>query len=221
MKNKISEIIDGLDWGKAGKLLANLDSGKVTEAISKENLSLSDLALLLSPGAEKHIEEIRKKASVLKKNRFGKTIKLYAPLYVSSYCINDCAYCGFKAGSTEKRKRLAEEEIKREAETLKRSGIDSVLIVSGEDPDFVDVAYLESTIRILKKYFSYISLEVQAFDTETYRRLFNAGAHGLVIYQETYRKDLFKSLHKGPKAIMNSGLARRNGRRKPASTISE
>ncbi len=199
MKNNISEIIDGIDWEKAGKLLANRDSGKVVEVISKDNPSLSDLALLLSPGAEKHIAQIREKAAILKKNRFGKTIKLYAPLYVSSYCVNDCAYCGFKVGRIETRRHLTEEEIIKEAEAPNRSGIDSVLVVSGEDPDFVDVAYLETTIRILRKYFSYISLEVQAFDTKSYRRLFNAGAHGLVIYQETYRKDLFNSLHKGPK----------------------
>lgn len=199
MKNKVTEIIDGIDWEKAGKLLLNSEPEKVIEAISKDNPSLSDLALLLSPGAEKHIEEMRRKASILKRNRFGNTVKLYSPLYVSSYCVNDCAYCGFKAKSSEKRRILDEGEIIKEAEALKCSGVDSILIVSGEDPSFVDVAYLENTIRILRKYFSYLSLEVQAFDTESYRRLFNAGAHGLVIYQETYRRDLFDSLHKGPK----------------------
>jgi 2-iminoacetate synthase len=143
---------------------------------------------------------MREKAAILKKMHFGKTVKMYMPLYISSYCINNCLYCGFRTASRSERKRLSLNEVMKDADVIKRYGIDSLLLVTGEDPKFISVDFLSKTVRELKKMFSYVSLEIYPMDVEGYQELFNAGAHGLTIYQETYNRKLYRKLHpSGPK----------------------
>ncbi|HCE45573.1 MAG TPA: 2-iminoacetate synthase ThiH [Lentisphaeria bacterium] len=185
-------VSDRLDAVTAEEVLASLGS---------DRHSSSDFMGLISPAAMSHLPQMRKKAAVLKKMHFGKTVRIYAPLYVSSYCINNCLYCGFRtANRSDARKRLSLDDIRLEGQAIKKLGLDSILLVSGEDPRFVSVAFLEKAIKELKKMFSYVSLEIFPLDVEGYRTLFNAGAHGLTIYQETYNRKLYSRLHpSGPK----------------------
>ncbi|MFA6290932.1 MAG: 2-iminoacetate synthase ThiH [Victivallales bacterium] len=174
--------------------------GDVRRLLGKDRLETADLIPLISPAALPLLPQMRKKAAVLKKMHFGKTVRLYMPLYISSYCINNCLYCGFRTASRSERKRLTQKEVLKDAEVIKSHGVDSLLLVTGEDPKFISVEFLSNTVRELKKMFSYVSLEIYPMDVEGYRELFNAGAHGLTVYQETYDRKLYKKLHpSGPK----------------------
>jgi 2-iminoacetate synthase len=172
----------------------------VLNSLDKVNLTFTDLIHLLSPAAADSLNLMRERAAKVKKMHFGKTMRLYSPLYVSNYCINDCVYCGFKKSHHSSRKRLTLEEVIEEAKEIKTYGIDSLLLVSGEDPKAVSVEFFEEAVRELKKMFAYISIEIYPMDEAGYSRLFKAGVHGLTIYQETYNRELYAELHRaGPK----------------------
>lgn len=162
---------------------------------------IGDLLNLISPSAASLITEMRERATILKKMHFGKTIKLYTPLYISNYCVNKCKYCGFHADSNAERKRLTIDEIIAEAEAIRGYGIDSLLLVSGEDPNHVTVDFLEETVRRLRGMFSYLAIEIAPLDKRGYERLVKAGIDGLTLYQETYDRKTYEKLHvAGPKA---------------------
>ena len=185
------EIVNRLD---------EVTEGDVRRRLEKDKLAISDIIPLISNSASALLPEMRKKASLLKKMHFGKTVRLYMPLYISSYCINNCLYCGFRTASHSERKRLTQSEVLKDAKVIKSYGVDSLLLVTGEDPKFISVEFLANTVRALKKMFSYVSLEIYPMELAGYQELFNAGAHGLTIYQETYDRKLYKALHpSGPK----------------------
>ncbi len=181
--------------------LGKVSADEVKKSLEKDRLSSGDFLNLISTPASKFLPQMRRRAAIFRKMHFGRTVRIYAPLYVSSYCINNCLYCGFRtANKSDTRKRLTIEQIIKEACAIRKLGIDSVLLVSGEDPKYVSISFLEEALRQLKKSFSYVSLEIYPTDVGGYRRLFKAGAHGLTIYQETYDRDLYKELHpSGPK----------------------
>jgi 2-iminoacetate synthase len=182
------------------KRLEGVTEGDIRRRLEKDKLDTADIIHLVSPAASGLLPEMRNKASLLKKMHFGKTVRLYMPLYISSYCINNCLYCGFRTDSRSERKRLSQSEVMKDAKVIRSYGIDSLLLVTGEDPKFISVEFLSRTIRELKKIFSYVSLEIYPMDVEGYQELFNAGAHGLTIYQETYNRKLYSKLHpSGPK----------------------
>jgi 2-iminoacetate synthase len=182
------------------KRLDEVKEGDVRRCLEKDKLATSDIIPLISNPASALLPEMRKKASLLKKMHFGKTVRLYMPLYISSYCINNCLYCGFRTASHSERKRLTQSEVLKDAKVIKSYGVDSLLLVTGEDPKFISVEFLANTVRTLKKMFSYVSLEIYPMELAGYQELFNAGAHGLTIYQETYDRRLYKVLHpSGPK----------------------
>jgi len=168
---------------------------------------IGDLLNLISPAAEDLLPEMRRAAAVLKKKHFGKTIKLYTPLYISNYCVNQCRYCGFNAGSESERKRLSIDETTAEAEVIRGYGIDSLLLVSGEDPSHVTVDFLVETTNRLRGMFSYLAVEIAPLDKNGYERLFEAGIDGLTLYQETYDRKTYEELHPaGPKADYDKRL---------------
>lgn len=197
-----------IDEKAVGARLEGVSAEEVRTSLVNDRPSSSDFMNLISPAAVSLLPQMRKKSAVLKKMYFGKTVRIYAPLYVSSYCINNCLYCGFRTSNkTDARKRLSLDDIRMEGEAIKKLGIDSLLLVSGEDPRFVSVAFLEKAIKDLKKLFSYVSLEIHPLDIEGYRTLFKAGAHGLTIYQETYNRKLYGRLHpSGPKRDYDNRL---------------
>ncbi len=132
--------------------------------------------------------------------RFGKVIRLFAPLYLSNECINNCSYCGFSRDNPILRVTLSLEEVKREAAALKEQGFRNLLLVAGEHPKFVSNGYMLECIQALHSEWPSISLEVGPLDTEEYRPLVAAGADGLVVYQETYDRAVYAEMHTaGPK----------------------
>lgn len=162
---------------------------------------VGDFLNLISPSAASLIPEMRERAAILKKMHFGKTIKLYTPLYISNYCVNKCRYCGFHADSNAERKRLTIDEIVTEAEAIRGYGIDSLLLVSGEDPTHITVDFLEEAVRRLRGMFSYLAIEIAPMDKRGYERLVKAGIDGLTLYQETYDRTTYEELHvAGPKS---------------------
>ena len=157
--------------------------------------SVDDFIVLISDAAEKFISEIAGLADKIKVQRFGKTIKLYAPIYVSNKCGNSCLYCGFNSANKISRKTLSFEEIENEAKKIKDSGFDNILIVSGSIPKEVDIDYLEKAVGVIKKYFSYIAVEIYPMEEEEYVRLIAAGVDGLALYQETYDIETYLKMH--------------------------
>ncbi len=155
----------------------------------------------ISPAAQNFLEEMAQQARQLTIQRFGRTIRLYAPLYVSNYCLNSCLYCGYNAETTCDRTRLSVDEAIAEADILAAQGFRRILLVSGEDPEFVTVDYLTRVACRLKSKFSSISVEIYPMSRGDYERLFAAGIDGVALYQETYNRRLYSEYHiSGPKS---------------------
>lgn len=172
----------------------------VEQSLKKERLSLIDFANLISPAAVKYMEKMAQMAHAITLQRFGKVIRLFAPIYLSNECINNCKYCGFSRDNDILRVTLTVDEVLQEARELKRQGFRNILLVAGEHPKFVPVEYLEECVRRVHEEVPSVSLEVGTLETEDYRRLVRAGAEGLVLYQETYNRELYAKMHvSGPK----------------------
>jgi 2-iminoacetate synthase len=170
------------------------------EAVGKNNFSLADFAALISPAAAENLEAMGRRAHLMTQQRFGKTIRLFAPLYLSNECINNCTYCGFSRDNPILRVTLSLDEVKREADALKAQGFRNLLLVAGEHPKFVSNGYLRDCIEMLHPEWPSISLEVGPMETEEYRPLVAAGSDGLVVYQETYDRKVYAEMHTaGPK----------------------
>src|SRR4051812_8633248 len=172
----------------------------IPSLLHKADLSLADFARLISPGAGEHLEELCQRSQVITRQRFGKVIRLFAPLYLSNECINNCKYCGFSRDNPILRVTLSVDEVVREARALQEQGFRNLLLVAGEHPRFVSNGYLGECIRALRAEVPGISLEVGPMETGEYRELVQSGAEGLVVYQETYDRSVYAEMHTaGPK----------------------
>jgi 2-iminoacetate synthase len=172
----------------------------VRESLAKPKLSLADFAHLISPAAAEFLEHMGRRAHTLTQQRFGKVIRLFAPLYLSNECVNNCKYCGFSRDNPILRVTLTLDEVKREAQALKEQGFRNVLLVAGEHPKFVSPAYLRDCVATVHAEVPSVSLEVGPMATKDYRPLVAAGADGLVVYQETYDRKVYAEMHTaGPK----------------------
>jgi len=173
----------------------------VAGSLAKERRDFFDLLTLLSPAAMTMLPRIREVAMNCRRRYYGKTVSIYAPLYISNSCINGCKYCDFNARHKYERKSLTLDEIRQETDAILAMGIDSLLIVAGEDPVRMSTDFLCEVGVMLKERFSYLSLEVAPQTEEGYRKLFEAGYEGLTLFQETYNQELYKELHPfGPKS---------------------
>ncbi len=162
---------------------------------------LTKLLALVSPAAEAYLEPMAERAQQLTVQRFGRTVRLYAPLYLSSYCVNRCQYCGFNRDNHFARIRLSIDEAVAEAELLAAEGFRDLLLVTGEDRAFVSVSYLAELARRLPDKFSFVGAEIYQLTASEYRRLFEAGIEGITLYQETYDRGTYAHYHlAGPKA---------------------
>ena len=170
------------------------------ETAGKNKISLADFAALISPAGSEILEALGRRAHAMTQQRFGKTIRLFAPLYLSNECINNCSYCGFSRDNPILRVTLSLDEMRREAQALKEQGFRNILLVAGEHPKFVSNNYLRDCIAALHPDWPSISLEVGPMETEDYRPLVAAGADGLVVYQESYDRQVYAEMHTaGPK----------------------
>lgn len=175
-------------------------AGDVHASLAKSRLSLADFAHLISPAAGELLETLSVRSQKLTQQRFGKTIRLFAPLYLSNECVNNCKYCGFSRDNPILRVTLSVEEVLREAAALREQGFRNVLLVAGEHPKFVSNGYMAECIRALHAEIPSVSLEVGPMETDEYRPLVTAGADGLVVYQETYDRAIYADMHTaGPK----------------------
>ena len=169
-------------------------------AASRGKFSLADFAALISPAASENLEAMGRRAHLMTQQRFGKTIRLFAPLYLSNECVNNCAYCGFSRDNPILRVTLSLDEVRQEAQALKDQGFRNLLLVAGEHPKFVSNNYLRDCIAALHADWPSVSLEVGPMEAEEYRPLVAAGADGLVVYQETYDRKVYAEMHTaGPK----------------------
>ncbi|MBI4976027.1 MAG: 2-iminoacetate synthase ThiH [Spirochaetes bacterium] len=175
-------------------------SRQVLCAIEKDTLATSDLFALLSPSALHHLELMARRAKEITLRNFGRVISLYAPLYLSNYCVNQCAYCGYRDTNDITRTTLSIDDVRREAEAIAGTGIRNILILTGESRGASSVSYIQECVLILKAYFPYIAVEIYPLEQGEYETLFRVGVDGLTIYQETYDELRYLELHpSGPK----------------------
>ena len=167
----------------------------VDRALAADRLRPEDLMALLSPAAEERLEAMAQRAHQLTVQRFGRTILLYAPLYLSNECSNGCRYCGFNARNQVPRRTLTLEEAEIEARVLHELGFRHLLLVTGEHPRAVDDDALAATARRLRPLFSSLAIEVYPMAEAGYRQMVGAGVDGLTIYQETYDRELYAEMH--------------------------
>ena len=169
-------------------------------SLTREKLSLTDFAQLISPAAAGLLEPMGRRSQQLTQQRFGKVIRMFAPLYLSNECINNCKYCGFSRDNPILRVTLTVDEVRREAAALAAQGFRNILLVAGEHPKFVSNGYMTECVAALHAETPSVSLEVGPMETEEYSPLVAAGADGLVVYQETYDRAVYDDMHTaGPK----------------------
>jgi 2-iminoacetate synthase len=162
---------------------------------------------LIEPKSDKDLEAMAQTSHSLTIQNFGRTMRLFAPLYLSNECVNNCRYCGFSRDNPILRVTLNVDEVVAEAQHLSRQGFRQILLVAGEHPKFVSRNYLAECVRALASDFSSISIEVGPMDTEDYVPIVQAGAEGLVVYQETYNRGVYAEMHTaGPKRDFNFRL---------------
>jgi 2-iminoacetate synthase len=165
------------------------------------------LLALVSPAAENYLEEMAQSAHQLTIQRFGPTIRLYAPLYLSNYCTNSCSYCGFNKDNKSERTRLAIDQALEEANIIASEGFRDILLVSSEDRQFISIDYLAELAGKLRSKFASISIEIYQLSKDEYARLFKAGIEGVTLYQETYDREAYKYYHpSGPKSDYDNRL---------------
>lgn len=203
-----SEIFDTYNWEEVKQSIYKKTNADVERALKKTSRrDLEDFKALISPAAMPHLEPMAQLSNQLTLKRFGKTIQMYVPLYLSNECQNICTYCGFSFDNKIKRKTLLDAEILKEAEIIKAFGYDHILLVTGEANQTVGLNYLKNAIRILRQHFSHISIEVQPLEQNEYEELINEGLNTVLVYQETYHKEDYKLHHpKGKKSNFNYRL---------------
>jgi 2-iminoacetate synthase len=179
---------------------ASATPAEVSGLLHRSDLSLADFAALVSPAAAGLLEPLCARSQQVTRQRFGKVLRLFAPLYLSNECINNCKYCGFSRDNPILRVTLSVDEVVREARALAEQGFRNILLVAGEHPKFVSNGYLADCIRAVREVVPSVSLEVGPMETEDYAPMVAAGSDGLVVYQETYDRPLYAEMHTaGPK----------------------
>jgi len=193
----IHETIGAWPRERIDSLYAGLGPDDVAAALHREERSLRDFAALLSPHAAPYLEAMAREAQRLTRWHFGRTISLYAPVYISNLCAADCVYCGFSArsGSREKRLTLRPEQISTECAALAEKGFDSVLLLTGESPKVVTVNYIAHAIEIARKHCHSVSAEIYAVDEKGYGQFVEAGLEGITLYMETYDRETYGKVH--------------------------
>lgn len=167
----------------------------VKRALAADVCTPEDFAALLSPAATPFIEEMAQKAKLEKEKHFGNSIYMFTPLYIANYCENYCIYCGFNCHNKINRAKLNAEEIEEEMRTIAKSGLQEILILTGESKKMSDVQYIGEACKIARKYFKVIGLEVYPVNTEDYAYLHECGADYVTVFQETYNSDKYETLH--------------------------
>ncbi len=197
----VAEYLEQLPFGRLIARSESATPADIRSVLRKEGgRDLYDLAILLSPAASELLEEIAGASAQLTAQRFGRTVLLYAPLYLSNECVNVCTYCGFRRDIDVTRSTLEVDQIVQEARFLTDQGFRHLLLVAGEHPKHIAIDYLLEAVRIGRRHAPSVSIEVQPYTEEEYRQFVQAGADGVTLYQEVYDPDHYLTYHtSGPK----------------------
>ncbi|MDF9301157.1 2-iminoacetate synthase ThiH [Aquimarina sp. W85] len=194
-------LFESYNWDDVLRSIYSKTQTDVVRALHSERLDLDDFKALLSPAARPFLEIMAQKSSSITKKRFGNTIQMYAPMYLSNECQNICTYCGFSMTNKIPRRTLTDSEIIEEVSYLKSKGHNHILLVTGEANKTVGVSYIKNAITLIRSYFANITIEVQPLDQEDYEELIAAGLYAVLVYQETYHQKEYKKHHpKGKKS---------------------
>ena len=194
-------VIDNYDWDETVRLVETATDSDVRRVLAKaargsKPLTPEEFAVLISEAADPYLEEMAALSQKLTRERFGKTMSMYIPMYVSNACTNKCVYCGFNHDNPFTRTTLNLEQVKAECEAIKRlAPFENLLIVSGEYPSLCGVDYLEKILGVCRPYFHNLTIEVQPLRSSEYERLTRAGLNGVVCFQETYHREAYKQYH--------------------------
>ena len=202
---KYTDDMEAIDSDIMDRVIAEMNSydadiytaKDVEEALAAETCSVDNFKALLSPAALPFLEEIAQKAQKETRKHFGNSVAIFTPLYIAKYCENYCVYCGFNCHNKIKRAQLNAEEIEKEMQAIAETGLEEVLILTGESPNKSSVEYIGEACKIAKKYFKLIGLEVYPMDSKDYAYLHECGADFVTVFQETYNSDKYKTLHLG------------------------
>ena len=167
----------------------------VKRALEHSSCTIEDFKALLSPAAEPFLEQMAQRARIETSKHFGNTVYIFTPLYIANYCENYCVYCGFNCYNHIKRLRLNEEQIEHEMKVISDSGMEEILILTGESKAASDVQYIGRACEIARKYFKMVGIEVYPMNTEDYAYLHKCGADYVTVFQETYDSDRYEELH--------------------------
>ena len=173
----------------------NYTGQEVKKALEHENCSLEDFKALLSPAAEPFLEQMAERAQLETSRHFGNTVYVFTPLYIANYCENYCVYCGFNCYNNIHRMKLSIEQIEHEMQVIAESGMEEILLLTGESQSQSDVSYIGEACKLAKQYFRMVGLEIYPVNTEEYRYLHECGADYITVFQETYDSDAYEKLH--------------------------
>lgn len=193
--NTAYDFLRQFDFEEVRRNIYAQTSADVERALSNEHRDVEDFFALISPAAESYLEPMAQEAHRLTLERFGRTIQLYLPLYLSNICSNSCVYCGFSKEHKIHRRRLTLAEIDCEVEAIRQLGFRHLLLVSGEDNSRRSWEYYLKVVKHLQPHFAQLSLEVQPLDTEQYAALGTAGISNVCVYQETYHEARYPQYH--------------------------
>lgn len=188
IKEKVLKAMDAYDYDV-------YTAADVERALSNESCSIEDFKALLSPAAAPYLEQMARKAEEITKNHFGNTVYIFTPLYIANYCQNYCIYCGFNCHNKIRRAMLNAEQIDMEMAAIAKSGLQEILILTGESRVKSDVKYIGEACKIARKYFKVIGLEVYPMNSDEYAYLHECGADYVTVFQETYNSDKYETLH--------------------------
>jgi len=195
------ELINQTGWDDVQQSIYAKTEQDVLQALSKSKRNLEDFKALISPAAAPYLEQMAVLSHQITQKRFGKTIQMYIPMYLSNECQNVCTYCGFSVDNKLRRVTLTDEQIQKEIEVIKSHGYDHILLVTGEANKTVGMDYFRRVLPLIRPHFANISIEVQPLDQHEYEELSQLGVHTVLVYQETYHEENYKFHHpKGKKS---------------------
>ena len=199
--SNFKELFDSYNWDETLQSIFAKTETDVLRALGNSKRDLEDFKALISPAAKPYLEQMAQLSMQLTKKRFGNTIQMYAPMYLSNECQNICTYCGFSMTNKIPRRTLTDAEILKEVEYLKAKGYDHILLVTGEANKTVGVDYINNALQLIRSHFSNITIEVQPLHQDEYEQLIGSGLYSVLVYQETYHRAEYKKHHpKGKKS---------------------
>lgn len=190
-----SDIMDKVLEQTAAYDYDSYTGADVERALSKEWLTIDDYGALLSPAALPYLEQMAQKAQLETRKHFGTSVCLFTPLYIANYCENHCVYCGFNCHNHIKRAKLTMDEIEQELKAIADTGLQEILLLTGESRQASGVEYIGEAVKLAAKYFRNVGIEIYPLNSDEYRYLHECGADFVSVYQETYNTDKYEQVH--------------------------